>query len=245
MKKIAIITGTSRGLGKSLALLFLEAGYTVIGISRNNEIKHTEFHFLKLDLETVKNLNVKVETFLKKKNISNKAEHIVLINNAATVLPINEVHKAKESEVIRSYFLNLHAPIILSQFVIKKFLQHSSHLTICNISSGAANRALENWSFYCTMKGGLKMFTDCLSVDYKVSKNFKAFSYYPGVMDTQMQQTIRQQPRENFKNVGQFIQLKKTNHLLNPLVVAKNIFDIVSRPQKITQLEYNIADLKR
>lgn len=243
MKKVAIITGTSRGLGLNLAKQFLEAGFTVVGISRSNVIKGKNFYFLKLDLADPKNLRQKLAKFLADHKISLKNDHTVLINNAATVFPVHYFHKVKENDIQESYYLNLHAPMMLSHFVITKSLEKSKHVTICNISSGAAVRPLENWSIYCSMKSALKMFTDCLNVDYAESSQFKAFSFYPGVMDTKMQAVIRQQKIENFKNIESFKELKNKNKLIDPNYVAQAILKIISRPMQIDKTEYNIKDL--
>jgi benzil reductase ((S)-benzoin forming) len=244
MKKLAIITGTSRGLGLNLANDLLGAGFAVVGIARSNSIKHPQFHFLKLDLSSTKDFSKPLEKFLSKKKISIKNESVVLINNAATVLPVNYFHKVKKDEIDLSYFLNLRAPLLMSHFVMNRFLAKTNQIIICNISSGAAVHALENWSMYCTMKSGLKMFTDCLNVDYASSGKLKAFSFYPGVMDTKMQQTIRRQPAKNFKNLDTFKNLKEKNALLDPKFVSQAILSLVIQPENIQSSEYDIKDFK-
>lgn len=244
MKRLAIITGTSRGLGFNLAHEFLQAGYTVIGIARNNSIKHKHFHFLKLNLANAGDCSKRLDQFLSKKKILLKNDSVVLVNNAATILPVNYFHKVKKDEIEQSYFLNLQAPMLLSHFVINQFLAKSNHLTICNISSGAALRPLENWSLYCTMKSGLKMFTDCLNVDYSSSGKLKAFSFYPGVMDTKMQETIRRQPAKNFKNLKTFKDLKEKKILLDPQFVSRAILNLIINPENIRVTEYDIKDFE-
>ena len=58
MKKTALITGSSKGIGKELSLLFLQKGYTVFGYSRTNSIKHKNFYFNQTDLSRIKNLEI-------------------------------------------------------------------------------------------------------------------------------------------------------------------------------------------
>lgn len=243
MKKLVIITGTSRGLGLHLAELFLQAGFTVIGIARNNSLKNPHFHFLKTDLGKSIDLSQKLSRFLKQRKITLKNEQVILVNNAATVLPINFIHKLKDKDIHASYLLNLHAPMLLAKFTLEKFLNKTEQITICNISSGAAIRPLMNWSVYCSLKSGLKMFTECIQLEYADCKKVKSFSFYPGVMNTKMQSTIRKQKSGNFKNLEYFKELKTKNNLLNPKQVAQSLFKVLENHSGIDKTEYNIKDL--
>ena len=56
MKKTALITGSSKGIGKELSLLLMEKGYTIFGYSRTNSIRHKNFHFNQIDLSSIQNL---------------------------------------------------------------------------------------------------------------------------------------------------------------------------------------------
>ncbi|MBC7713341.1 MAG: SDR family NAD(P)-dependent oxidoreductase [Rhizobacter sp.] len=243
MKDLIIITGASSGLGNDLAKIFLEDGQTVIGISRTNKFKDPNFIFFKYDLTKPQNLIKSFEAFFKKNEFQKTYRQVILINNAATILPINYFHKIKPEEILISCQLNLQTPMMLSHFIINKFMKKAKQVSICNISSGAADYPIINWSLYCTMKSGLKMFTQCLQADYADEKKFKAFSFYPGVMDTQMQKTIRKQSSKNFKNVEKFRGYKEDKKLLAPELVASKIYDLITSPEKINKTEYNVRDL--
>ena len=54
MNPIVLITGTGKGIGKSLAEKFLKKGFNVFGYSRENKIKHTNFTFIKINLNDLK-----------------------------------------------------------------------------------------------------------------------------------------------------------------------------------------------
>ena len=62
--------------------------------------------------------------------------------------------------------------------------------TVINITSGAAHRALEGWSAYCCAKAGLAMLTSALALENAPS-GVRVFGLAPGVVDTDMQVTIR------------------------------------------------------
>ena len=79
MKKTALITGSSKGIGKDLSLLLLEKGYTVFGYSRTNSIRHKNFHFNQIDLSSVQNLES-----INFPNVE-EDEHVCLINYAGEI----------------------------------------------------------------------------------------------------------------------------------------------------------------
>ena len=61
---------------------------------------------------------------------------------------------------------------------------------IVNVSSGAANRVLENVSAYCAAKAALNHFTRVLAEE---EPELTAVTVRPGVVDTDMQATIRKE----------------------------------------------------
>ena len=243
MKKLVIITGSSEGLGKYLAENFLNAGYQVIGISRTNKIKDPFFFFFKQDLSKKSDISKKMNTFLSKNKISKKFEKVILINNAASVLPIDYLHKIDINEVQKSFEINLNSPMKLAHFVINYFQKNSDNILICNVISGAAFHPIINWSTYCTMKSGLKMFSDCLSVDYKDNSKITSITFSPGVMNTNMQKTIRKQAVSKFQNVSMFRDLDKNNKLLSPEHVANKLSHLLQKYKSTEKTDYNINDL--
>jgi len=245
MKKIAIVTGSSQGLGFNLAESFLKLNYIVVGISRSkNEILHDNYYFFKHDLSTKTDISTKLKNFLIKHKISSPTlEHVTLINNAASILPINYFHKLNLEQIQASYQLNLHAPMMLSHFVINHFQKKSKNILICHISSGAAFHPLINWSHYCVMKSGLKMLSDCLNKDYVNDRNIKSINFIPGIMDTHMQKSIRKQKAGTFQNVLKFREYKKNDQLLSPEFVAHKLCHLLANPNQIIKGEYSINEL--
>ena len=60
MRKIAVITGSSSGIGQVTATRFLEAGFTVIGLARhhnNHVIKHDRYHPSVVDFSDIEKLD--------------------------------------------------------------------------------------------------------------------------------------------------------------------------------------------
>ncbi len=234
MKKLAIITGTGGGVGKSLSLNLINKGYNVYGYSRKNEINNPYFHFNKIDLSNLQ----KVKN-LKLPNISDELEEVVLINNAATIgkiLPINLKHL---EDIIYEYNLNIITPSLMCSKFISAYPKNKK--IIINISSGAANTQIASWSNYCASKSALDMFTKVL-VEEK-HENLNAFSVYPGVVDTNMQQKIRKANPQFFPLLNKFVSYKQENQLEKVDIVAKKILYIIQNAHKISQNIVSVRDI--
>ena len=115
MKKTALITGSSKGIGKELSLLLLEKGYTIFGYSRTNSIRHKKFHFNQIDLSSIQNLES--INFPK----IDEDEHVCLINNAGEIGEIDKFGNKKTNDIINEFNLNTVAPSILSNSFIRSY----------------------------------------------------------------------------------------------------------------------------
>jgi benzil reductase ((S)-benzoin forming) len=234
LKKLAIITGTGRGLGKSLALSLINQGYTVFGYSRTNKISSTFFHFNKIDLGDLFQVKkIKLPCFDK------DLEEVVLINNAATIGKILPITLKSQDDIIYEYNLNIIAPSLICSNFISSYT--NSKKIIINISSGAANHQIASWNNYCASKSALDMFTKVL--EEEKHKNLKIFSVYPGVVDTTMQKDIRQANPKFFPLLKKFLTYKKENKLENPEIVAKKILYIIKNSHKISKNIVSVRDI--
>lgn len=240
--KLFIITGASKGLGLALSELALNSEHLVISISRTKTLTQANHFHLSHDLSKPKGLETKLDKVLSKIDLK-KIKAINLVNNAAVIEPIGEVQNFKQEDIEKHLKVNLLTPILLTSWLMKTFNKTKAPITIANISSGAAFHPIVNWSLYCSTKSGLKMFTDCLLEDYKSRKNFRAFSFSPGVMDTDMQATIRKQTKSSFKNIDKFKELKQKKLLLSPDIVAKGLYQLLDNPESINQLHYDIREI--
>lgn len=237
--QLFIITGTSKGLGLSLAQMALSEGHQVLSIGRSTPLKHPSHIFLQHDLTSADQLEeklLKMLSSLKEKTFT----AIHLINNAAVVSPIGHVENFNWMDITSHMHVNLMLPIFLSSVVIKNTQDWICPKIITHISSGAAQRPIKGWSLYCASKSGLKMFSDCVSSE---NSKIKMLSINPGVMDTEMQSTIREQTTENFSLVDDFRELKEKNQLASTDKVASAIVYFLSSPLKINKTWYEIKEL--
>lgn len=235
MQKIALITGSSKGIGKSITKLLLKNNFKVFGYSRTNQIKDPNFIFYQVDLSNLE--EVQKITFPKISTNSN----IVLVNNAATIGDLLPLEKKSIKEIIKDYNLNIITPTIFCRNFLESYEKEKK--LIINIGSGAANKSVASWSTYCAAKSALDRLTDVICEEKH--KNLKTFSFHPGVVNTGMQCKIRNSKKEFFPLLDKFKSYYKNNELASTEDIAEKIYNIIQYPNKydhniITLQDFNI-----
>jgi benzil reductase ((S)-benzoin forming) len=220
MKKTVIITGANRGLGKALVdVLRKDEDCFIISMSRSlsdeqKEYSSERFHFLKMDLSKD---NV-IEKITALKGLID-SEPVCFINNASIIEPIVKIEDLDEPAIDATISVNVKSTMVITTYLLKTFKQNP--LTFINISSGAAKRAISNWSLYCASKACIQMFFNVAESEYK---QHRFFNIDPGVMDTGMQKSLR---NSDFPDVESFKGLQKENQLKQPIDVAEDILKTV------------------
>lgn len=222
-KKIYIVTGANRGLGKAFVDVLIERQNTgVISISRRMSEEQSEyspenFYFLEADLS---NEGLTEKLTVLNDLIDTETEAICFINNASIIEPIIQVEDITEAEIDRMLSVNIKSTIVITQYLLRHFNDYA--LSFVNISSGAAQRAIPHWSLYCASKAYTAMFFKVAESEYP---KHQFFNINPGVMDTGMQKSIR---ATDFPDVSNFKEVEKEGKLKSPLAVAKEILQTIS-----------------
>lgn len=225
-----ILTGHSKGLGQAITqILATDRNTTVICISRTKdpEFEHKRYIVHPFDLSrhdlilTLMNdifSTIPIET----------AESIHLINNAGILEPIKPIQRTNTEDMTKNIHVNLLAPILLTAEFIRHTESFSGNKRIINISSGAGSRPIFGWSGYGAAKAGLDLFSQNVAVDQeKADHPVQICSFLPGIMDTNMQATIRQTSSEDFVELKKFQSFKEDGQLLPPTSVANVIINLL------------------
>jgi benzil reductase ((S)-benzoin forming) len=105
-----------------------------------------------------------------------------------------------------------------------KQLPLNQKITILNISSGAATRAIPGWASYCASKAALDRFSETIYLEEKEKgRNIRVFSLAPGVIDTDMQSTIRSADAQDFSSLETFQNLKLNKELISSQEIAEKL----------------------
>lgn len=159
-----IITGTSRGIGLELALLFAENGHNVLTLSRKNNSRLTQnpnISFLSVDLSDKDDLQL-VKNF-----ISDTWKKVdVLIHNAGALVnkPFEQI-SSEEFEYI--YKVNVFGVANLTKTVLP-FMGNGSHVvTISSMGGIQGSMKFAGLSAYSSSKGAVITLTELLAEEYK------------------------------------------------------------------------------
>lgn len=220
-----IITGTSSGIGNALANEILKSeNVRVIGISRKNTIQHPYYKHIYADFS--ENKFVENITFPE----INNSDEIYLINNAGVISEIKRIGKISNESIINDFNVNALAPLLLINIFINKYQDLKIKKVILNISSGAGRHTVDAWTSYCSAKAAMDMYSLNISVEQEFIQNekrFKIYSVAPGVVDTQMQNVIRNTRKNDFSELEKFIKLKSDKLLKQPADLAPKILEIL------------------
>lgn len=237
------ITGTSKGIGRALTEKVLEAENTfVYGISRNASVQHPRYHHQPLDLSDITALRNNL--FKLFPTLSN-AEKVVLVNNAGVVGEIGYVGAVPTDNFEFVFNVNVNSPAILMNDFISAYAHLSCPKVIVNISSGAAQRPVDGWSAYCASKAALEMLSrTCQQEQDLINAPVKVFALAPGVVDTAMQQHIREADAQHFSTHQRFLDLHANKELLAPETVAGRIMHLVDHCQQYPEVVLRIDAIR-
>ncbi len=227
-KKFAIITGSSYGLGKEIALNFASKNIDVFLISRSKELLsklsdecESSSNFFETDLSTLANFKNLKSKIIASIDVTNTRE-IILVNNASTINPIDRVENIDLNELNKAINLNITCAFLMSKIALEIAKKYNFKASIINISSGVSIKPVSGWSIYCASKAALNMLTYVLNEENK-ENDFYTVSINPGPLDTGMQKIIRETSLEKSPISSRFKEMKEKNMLNSPKDIAEKI----------------------
>ncbi len=241
--KYYYITGVSRGLGKALAIATAEEENTkVFGFSRNNpELNYENFEWYFADFSK----NNEIENFEFPEINVTTDDTVILVNNAAIIGDINFTGNKDNSKIIETYTVNIIAPAVLTNKFMNKFCNTSAKKVIMNISSGAGRHPIVSWADYCATKSAMDMHSQTVKeeIGFGSCPNARIFSVAPGIVDTKMQEDIRNSSPERFPYYDTFVEYKQNNLLWSPEKVAGLILQILKNPDDYDDVLLDVREL--
>ena len=181
-----LISGASKGLGKTLAKELAAAAHDLILVARSKalleELKQQLESSHKVKVEIIEADLAKQASFQEVETTFKKTGYPdVIVNNLGVYLE-DEITQLKEETIDQQLELNFKSAVRMSQLVEPFFKQKGEGLII-NINSVMGLEAKERAVSYSISKHALKAWSDNLREAYR-KNGIKVCSIYPGAINT-------------------------------------------------------------
>ncbi len=243
-KEVVLVTGSSRGIGKSCVIEFCKKGYNVI-INYNNSKEEAEN--LKSELETKYDCSIKViqadvsNSDEVKKMVSEIIEHFghidVLVNNAAIEVNSDFFAKSKDSftKVLET---NLIGTFLVSQMVGKHMMERKKGRIINISSNNSINKYSPETLEYDTSKAGINILTKSMAQVFAPFVNVNAVA--PGWVLTEKNKELDEELQGQFvKSESEKICLKR---FAEPEEIAKVVLFLAGHDASYINGEIIVVD---
>lgn len=233
---IALVTGTTRGLGAAVAERLLERRWSVIGFARHPAaFEHDRYRHLTIDLAEAGTLAETIEREVGASLSDGRWTRIGLVNNAASSGVLGPIESTDPAALLRHAAVNWVAPAWLIGLVLRR-TPPQTPLRIVTVSSGAAVQAFAGLSDYCASKAALRMSGMVAAAELDsplrpgpARPDTAILSYEPGTVDTAMQEEARLRSLDENPWGQLFRDFHASGALVPPAAPAREIVDFLER----------------
>ena len=205
MKKTAIVTGGSRGIGLAITQRLQEEGYAVVTMGRSVPTEDLgDAIFVQGDLSNHADRQRLVE-----KALSVNGTIDLLVNNAG-VAPDKRVDllEMTQESYDKVMDINLKGPMFLSQLVAQQMVSQGAkdgflRGVIVNVGSVSAKASSSNRGEYCLSKAGISMLTQLFATRF-AEDGILVYEVCPGVIDTSILAPVAREKYTKLLEEGAF-----------------------------------------
>ena len=223
--KVAIITGSGRGLGRACAQAFSREGASVVILSRTPEEITGTATAIENEGGTVLAIRADVsnsgevdEVVAETMSVFGRID--ILMNNAAILGPPRVFLEINPEDWEQTMDINLKGVFLFSRAVIPQMKKQGAG-KIINVTSGLAEIVMPPFGAYSVSKAGVNHVTRIMAEELRTF-NIQVNALDPGIMDTIMQEKIRQLGPDIMSEAmaEQFETFHTDGHLKNPEDIA-------------------------
>lgn len=228
--KTIIVTGSSDGIGKEIAIQLSKQNTNIALIARNEE----KLNLVKKECEKNTSGEVKVYScdISNTQNIKSTIESIKedfgkingLVNNAGIWQKLDTINNIDDDKIEQIIQTNLQGLITMTKYTMNHLLEQED-CALINVSSKSGTVAQKGQSVYTATKYGVKGFTDVLREDFKETQLRISGIYQAGTNTGMFSKADQDFPIEKFTN---------------PKDLADVIVFILSAPDKIWLKEVHV-----
>jgi glucose 1-dehydrogenase len=203
-RRVAVVTGSSKGIGKAIATEFANAGYSVVINARNEEeLKQAAEDISKSIKDGAKVVSIPgdisqepVCVSLIEGAVKQFGRIDVLVNNAGIGGESKKIHELTEKDWDEVIDINLKGAFLCTREAVKNMMKNGSNTqdkvnnySIINISSVHEQTPQPESAPYSASKGGMEMLTKTVALEL-ADKGIRVNGIAPGAIATDMNKEV-------------------------------------------------------
>lgn len=156
-------------------------------------------------------------------------EQIVFVHAAGTLEPIGFAGEVDTDAYSTNVTLNSAAPQVLGHAFLAAVKDLSAERHLIMLTSGAASSVYAGWSSYGAGKAAVDQWVRNVGAEQDLRGGARVIAVTPGVVDTSMQEQIREISEDDFPNKQKFVDLYEQGKLRDPDEVARELWGLLDR----------------
>jgi NAD(P)-dependent dehydrogenase (short-subunit alcohol dehydrogenase family) len=244
--RVAVVTGASRGLGAGLAVHFAASGLHLGLCARHKPRLAVRTrptaqagHIVSSETPVLSAVDVTDREALARfaDAVVERFGRIDLwVNNAGLLGPIAPLALADGAALAETIAVNVTGVANGSSVFAAHVRERPGRGVLVNISSGAATKPYEGWAAYCASKAAVDQLTRVVALE-EARHGLAAYAVSPGLVDTEMQVSIRAADAAWFPERERFRRVAEEHRFNSPGWVAEHILALAfgtERPDSVT-----------
>jgi glucose 1-dehydrogenase len=209
-RRVAVVTGSSIGIGKAIALEFANAGYSVVINARNEEELKQAAKDISNSIEDAGRIvsipgDISQEPVcisLIESAVKQFGRIDVLVNNAGIGGESKKIYELTEKDWDEVIDVNLKGTFLCTREAVKNMMKdgsnNNSNYSIINISSVHEQTPQPESAPYAASKGGMQMLTKTIALEL-AEKGIRVNGIAPGAIATDMNKELLENQKEKEK----------------------------------------------
>ena len=200
MKKYAIVTGSSQGLGLAVVNYLLDENYIVFAASRSGTpVQHGNLVDIICDIRRESDVESMFE------EVNQMTNEVNLVVNNAGICRIDPIDETATSDFQDHLQTNVVGVFHMLKHLKPYLIESETH--VVNISSKAGIKGISNWSAYCASKFGLEGLVAACREEWKDQK-IKFTNLRPGAINTGIWERLGiNVPENEVMDISEFIKV--------------------------------------
>ena len=210
-RRVAVVTGSSKGIGKAIALEFANAGYSVVINARNEEELKQAANDISNSIKDAGRIvsipgDISQEPVcisLIESAVRQFGRIDVLVNNAGIGGESKKINELTEKDWDQVIDVNLKGAFLCTREAVKNMTKdennnNNSNYSIINISSVHEQTPQPESAPYAASKGGMQMLTKTIALEL-AEKGIRINGIAPGAIATDMNKELLENQKEKEK----------------------------------------------